>query len=108
MCDRHARSCRSAHDLHVSAKLLCKPLDEVRSKAAAEPRSWSTSRISHTVVGYVQFPIVARHLATHDYAAYPIFGGERVFDRVHDQFGHDKPQVDGMGRTRFAAVCLHA
>ena len=95
MSDRHGRALGTGQGFNLGIELLRKRLDD----AGAEPGFWLSKdavRPANPIVGNRKFPIRSGHIVRDGDLTVDFFVGERVFQSIHDEFGHDQAETFGL------------
>ncbi len=103
---RHGGSMTIARDSHGRIKLPCQCLDKTGAKSGLGIAGLYI-RLADTVVGNGQLPVALRDLVRNHNRSVRLRIWKCMLERIHDQFGHNQPDADGLARYGGARICLN-
>src|SRR5580700_8034571 len=106
MRNRHGRAPRAGQSFDLSIELMRQRLDDTCAKSRL---SWGKAavRLANPIVGDRKLPIRSDHVIGDDDLALGFIVGERMLERIHDEFSHDQAKTLSLAGRGYSSLTNH-
>ena len=106
MSDRHGRALRAGQSFNLGIELLRKRLDDARAESEFF-LSEDAVRLANPIVSDRKLPIRSGHIIRDGDLTFDFIVGERMLQRIHDEFSHDQAETLGLTGRSAASFANH-